>query len=104
MSTAHARSSDPVTSHQAALSIGDTTPLQRRLLTLFDMAQDGLNDEQLIAMYKSSYGTAFPGTDSSIRSRRSDLVMKGHLVDSGKFRPTLHGNKSIVWISAERLW
>ena len=104
MSTAHARNSDPSTSHAAAASIGDTTPLQRRLLVLFDMAHDGLNDEQLIAMYKNAYGTAFPGTDSSIRSRRSDLVVKGHLVDSGKFRPTLHGNKSIVWISAGRLW
>jgi hypothetical protein len=104
MSTAHARNTDPHTSHLAAEAVGDTTPLQRRIMVLFDMAHDGLNDEQLIMNYKNAYGTAFPSTESSIRSRRSDLVAKGYIVDSGRTRPTLHGNKSIVWLSAGRLW
>ena len=104
MSTAHARNTDPATSHAAAEAVGDTTPLQRRLIVLFEFAHDGLNDEQLVMNYKNAYGIAFPSTESSIRSRRSDLVAKGYLIDSGKTRPTLHGNKSIVWKLSGVLW
>ena len=104
LSTAHARKSDPFTSHLAADSISDTSALQRRILVLFEVSHIGLNDEQLIAMYKSAYGHVSPATDSSLRSRRNDLVVKGHLRDSGQTRPTATGHKSIVWIDAARLW
>ena len=104
MSTAHARKSDPITSHLAADAVGDTTPLQRRILTLFEVSHIGLNDEQLIVMYKSAFGHVWPATESSLRSRRNDLVVKGHLRDSGQTRPTATGHKSIVWVDAGRLW
>lgn len=104
MSTAHARKSDPITSHLAADSIGDTTELQKRILVLLQISHIGLNDEQLIKCYKSAYGITFPASDSSIRSRRSELVIKGYLRDSGYTRPTATGHKSIVWVDAGRLW
>ena len=104
MSTAHARRSDPSTSHLAAVAVGNTTQLQRHILILFEFAHDGLNDEQLIAMYDNAYSLAFPAAESSIRSRRSELGVKGYLVDSGKTRPTKSGNKSIVWKLAGVLW
>ena len=104
MNTAHARNSDPATSHLAAEAVGDTTQLQRHILILFEFAHNGLNDEQLIAMYTNAYSTAFPATESSIRSRRCELGVKGYIVDAGITRPTRTGNKSIVWKLAGVLW
>ena len=97
MSTAHARNSDPITSHMAANSVKDFTELQKRILSLFDMSNAGLTDEELIKAYKEAFGFVWPATDSSLRSRRSDLHHRGSLRDTGTKRLTKAGGKTIVW-------
>jgi hypothetical protein len=93
----HTRKMDPFTSHLAASLIMDTTTLQIRILHCFESCEGGLTDEELIVVYKRVWGISFPATDSSIRSRRSELVNKGNVIDTGKTRLTKAGNKSIVW-------
>jgi len=95
---AHARNSDPQTSRDAANSVDGVTELQGRLLQLFDSASVGYTDEELIRSYASAFGSYFPASESSIRSRRSELVTKGFLRDSEKRRLTKMGGKSTVWM------
>jgi hypothetical protein len=103
--SAHARKSDPYTSHLAAAAVVmDTTTLQIRILSVFEYAMNGLTDEELVKNYQRMWGVSFPATDSSIRSRRSELVNKGNVIDTGKTRLTKAGNKSIVWSIEGRMF
>ena len=95
-SRAHARATDPWTSHSAADSIADVTPLQYRLLQCFDVEM-AMTDEELVKVYARTYGITWPATDSSIRSRRSELVGMGQLLPTHETRKTRAGNRSIVW-------
>lgn len=96
MSIAHARNSDPITSHDAAESVKDLTQLQSRIMVIFQMCW-GLTDEELIASYNRTYGLHSPATDSSIRSRRSELHHVGQIRDTAITRKTRAGGNSIVW-------
>jgi hypothetical protein len=93
---AHARATDPWTSHSAADSIADVTPLQYRLLQCFDVEM-AMTDEELVKVYARTWGITWPATDSSIRSRRSELVGMGQLLPTNETRKTKAGHKSIVW-------
>ena len=93
---AHARATDPWTSHSAADSIADVTPLQYRLLQCFDIEM-AMTDEELVNVYARTWGKICPATDSSIRSRRSELVSMGQLLATNETRKTRAGRQSIVW-------
>ena len=103
-SMAHARKSDPFTSHLAAATIMDATTLQIRIIQCFESTVGGLTDEQLVNVYKAMWGNSFPATESSIRSRRSELHHKGAIVDTGKTRNTHNGHKAIIWEIEGRLF
>ena len=93
---AHARKTDPFTSHLAAESIKDVTPVQSRILSLFDAFGD-MTDEELICQYHLAFHMHWPSADSSIRSRRKELVNLGLLTPTSMVRNTKAGQKSIVW-------
>ena len=94
---ARARLTDPQTSHDAANSVKDLTGVQERILKLFELPHAGYTDEELIRAYNSAYGYHFPATESSIRSRRSELVHRQYLADSGQRRLTKAGRGTTVW-------
>lgn len=88
-----ARKTDPVTSHEAAENIVDELrPLQKQVLEELRAAGSaGLTDYELEARC-GSHGSTF-------RTRRSELVAAGLVVDSG--RKTLQaGSNRIIWVLA----
>lgn len=100
---AHARRTDPETSHAAARSVTDLTAKQTAVLTLLrDFGP--LTDLELV----EKYGTAaqgFPGvfprqSTSGLRTRRHELVDRGLVVEHDKVRlPS--GRMAIRWKVAE---
>lgn len=94
---ARARRTDPRTSHDAANSVKDLTGVQERILKLFELPHSGYTDEELVLAYQKSYGSFFAATDASIRSRRSELVHRQYLVDSGQRRLTKANRGTTVW-------
>lgn len=98
---AHARRTDPQTSHAAAAGL---TPERLRVsqeavlavLTAFGP----LHDEALVAVYREQTRQD-PGliwqSDSGIRTRRAELVRLGLVRDSGTKIQLVSGNFSIVW-------
>lgn len=93
------RKSDPVTSFLAAESVNGVTELQSRILALF--AEHGaMTDEEMIQKYQAQYGPWWPATDSSLRTRRSDLHHKDLLVEQGT-KLNSRGRKSISWNLAD---
>jgi len=99
---AHARRTDPDTSHQAARSVtnlGRTRDLIREILK----EHGPQTDENLITLYKNkvlqndlwkSYKMA---SDSGIRTRRKELVSLGFVRMIDKEGKTRSGNSSIRW-------
>jgi len=73
---AHARRTDPMTSHEAAWSLGDLSEKQGRVLALFD-ARTLATDAQLRADYRRVYG---PVAESTVRTRRRELQDLGLVV------------------------
>lgn len=64
--------------------------IQKEVLALFkEVGEDGLTDEELSNLMGSNAST--------YRTRRSELVQKGVLVDSGLRRKLLSGRNAIVW-------
>lgn len=95
MTFAHARNSDPATSHEAAESVKETTPLQDRILSLYE-THGAMIDDEMIQAYKAQFGPWWPATDSSLRSRRSDLHYAGKVVERGT-KLNARGRKSLLW-------
>jgi hypothetical protein len=89
---ANARKTDPKTSHDAADSVKDITKTQEYVLKALKRPR---NDTQLIEAYRS-LKTAPRASESGIRSRRSELVGAGLVVDSGKRVKMPSGRFSIV--------
>ncbi len=100
MTDAHARRDDPWTSWAAAHSIPDVRSRQAAILHLMHHAGQGLTLEQIVFAYRRAQDDpriAYPPqTDSSIRSRTSELVDLGHVVDTGEVRITKAGRKARV--------
>ena len=99
---AHARRSDPLTSHAAAASI---TPDQLRashvaVLAVFRRV-GAMHDERLLAAYADVtllHGTIGPRqSPSGLRTRRRELVDLGLLRDSGERVTLPSGRRSIIW-------
>jgi hypothetical protein len=92
----HARSSDPKTSHDAAASVDKLIEKQEWVLRVFEICGKNLTDEELIKSYNNAPAAPVQ-SESGIRTRRSELVTKGKLVDSGERRKTKSNRNSIVW-------
>ncbi len=94
--TPRARNTDPSTSHQAAASVATDTVTRTQALILEALRAHGpLTDEQLcqrIAEVERKYLAV-----SGIRTRRSELVKAGRVVDTGDRQPMLSGRPAIVW-------
>ena len=90
---AHARSTDPSTSHEAAASVEDLRESQTRVLAF--IARHGpITDEDLARVVR---GEQFAISPSGLRTRRSELVHLGLVRDSGKRTLTNAGRRTILW-------
>lgn len=99
--TAHARHSDPQTSHDAAASVRNITRTHELILLIFGNLRK-LHDESLIEYFQNSVRNNrdwrdVRASESGIRSRRAELVRLGKLRDSGKRERTASGRNSVVW-------
>lgn len=95
---AHARHGDPVTSHRAAASVTELTAKQEAVLRVFNNYKR-LTDEQLATIYSTL--PDFPAqSESGLRTRRSELVTRGKVKDSGERGLTAMGRQCIIWALA----
>jgi len=94
---AHARTTDPETSHDAAASIRSERIRASQVAVLDTFRQHGpLTQEELV----TRYARAPMQSDSGLRTRASELVALGKLVDTGKRRKLKSGRKAIIWRAA----
>lgn len=84
------RSTDPITSHEAADSVKDISDTQKKILSLLETP---MTDEELITAFRAQ---GWYGSDSGIRSRRKDLVDFG-VVTASDYSVTRSGRRTIVW-------
>jgi hypothetical protein len=95
-----ARATDPETSHAAARSVTEDTitELQRAIdRVIRDAFPRPLSDEAIRA-HLSAQGIL--STPSGCRTRRSELLHAGYIVDSGQRGWTMSGRKTILWTVA----
>jgi hypothetical protein len=88
------RTTDPVTSHEAGASVKNITVTKSYILRI--LGKRGRTDTQLIEAYRN-YKRAPFASESGIRSRRSELVADGFLLDTGARVVLASGRRSIVW-------
>lgn len=94
--TPRARRTDPTTSHNAAASVATDTVTRTQALILEALRAHGpLTDEQLCQRIADVERQ--PVSVSGIRTRRSELVTAGRVIDTGRRQPTLTGRSAIVW-------
>lgn len=87
-----ARTTDPETSHEAAQSITNITPLKQEIL---QRLMTPMTDADLIAVIRN--GSRLLVTESGVRSRRAELVQAGLLKDTGAREKLSTGRNAIVW-------
>ncbi len=78
-----ARADDPETSWAAARSVGAVTEKRAAVLNVLRNFPPGLTDHQLVQLY-ASWHPNVPQSESGLRTRRSELVELGLVVDSGQ--------------------
>ncbi len=88
------RTLDPVTSYEAAASVSGLAGSYAIILYLF-REYGPMNDEALIRAWR--YENKKYASDSGIRSRRSELVATGKIIDTGERVKMTSGRNSIVW-------
>ena len=101
---AHARNSDPATSHEAADSVTDKIRASQEAVRLvLDRFPQGLTDTDLIEEYGklSALGWVPRQSPSGLRTRRSELVRRGTVVDSGNRALLPTGRRAVVWVMAK---
>jgi hypothetical protein len=101
-----ARKTDRATSHEATTRAArGLTTKQRAVLSVFQQ-YGRLHDEQLVECYRElrrtqlarGFGEQIPDmTDSSIRTRRAELVTLGRVRDTGHKTTTARGGPTTVW-------
>jgi len=85
------RSTDPSTSVEAAESVSPAIrDAQQQVLDWLGKQPNGATDEELLA--------AMGSRSSHFRTRRSELVDRGLVRDSGQTRKLASGRKGIVWV------
>ena len=93
---AHARMTDPSTSHLAAASVKNETLTKRVILDFLSLP---MTDEELVEYYKLALvriDTIPQASDSGIRSRRAELTRDSKVFAVG-YKKTKSGRKAIVW-------
>jgi hypothetical protein len=94
---AHARTGDPITSHEAAASIESDKIRASQEAVWLVLKMDGpMHDQRLVQRY-SDLGGMPAQSESGIRTRRKELVTKGKVEDTGQRVVLDSGRKSIVW-------
>lgn len=93
---ARARTLDPSTSHQAAASVSNITPVKRAIL---DALQVAMTDQELVLAVRLTHGDML-ASESGIRSRRAELVAEGFVEDTGSRIKLTSGRNAIVWVKA----
>jgi hypothetical protein len=88
----HARTTDPETSHEAAESVTNITPLKQEIL---QRLMTPMTDKDLYAILFTS--SRLIVTESGVRSRRSELVQAGLVRDTGARQKLKTGRNAIVW-------
>lgn len=96
--TAAARAGDPETSHEAARSVKNAAGVRARILDILG-GYGPCTDEEISDVY-DPYDSFPPVSPSGLRTRRSELVDDGQVVDSGVRRPLRSGRRAIVWALA----
>jgi hypothetical protein len=97
---AHARRTDPVTSHEAAGTIeSDKIRRSQRAVLKLLRRLGPIDDARLVSMYSACRDRLdLPRQSASgIRTRRSELVTKGLVVDSGEKTVLPSGRRAILW-------
>ena len=87
---AHARTTDPTTSHQAAQRVAlEACRMEVIVLEAIKLFPEGATSHEIVEATGLTWQTATP--------RIRPLVNKGLVVDSGVRRPGPTGKKCIVW-------
>ena len=94
--TPQARTTDPQTSHLAAVSVTGLTESRAAVLRVLREWSEGLTDQVLVEYYRLEE-THPRQSESGIRSRRHELVVLGLVRDSGQRVKLLSGRSAIVW-------
>lgn len=96
---AHARTTDPVTSHAAAASVGDLRTSQYAVLkVLRKRAATGFTHEELVEAYPTGRPDLYPRqSPQGIRSRCKELQQQGFVYAAGDKRPMSTGRMALVW-------
>lgn len=96
-----ARPSDPATSHAAARAIDNLTAHQAAVLRVLRVTGRPMTDDDIAEHYArwiASGNKELPEqTASSLRTRRSELVDKGLVKDSGQRAPMRTGRPGTAW-------
>jgi phosphohistidine swiveling domain-containing protein len=87
-----ARTTDPETSHEAAESVTNITPLKQEIL---QRLMTPMTDADLIEAIRVS--SRLIVTESGVRSRRAELVQAGLVKDTGARIKLATGRNAIVW-------
>lgn len=97
METAHARNTDPETSHAAAASVRDLYGVKQGIADILNWR--ALTDEQLVTAYQNAQVEfEYPeATPQSIRSRRAEMVRDGFVEWSGDKEQLKSGRWARVW-------
>jgi hypothetical protein len=95
---AHARTTDPGTSHEAAASLSAprVRKTQLRLLVILATADDPVDDTELAATYTRTWPGEYV-SPSGLRTRRSELVDLGLVEDSGERVRLTSGRRAVLW-------
>ena len=91
-----ARTTDPVTSHEAGEQVKNLTETKKAILKI--LGKKELTDSELFMVYYSlaAKGKAPYASESGVRSRRAELVAAG-LVEAKGFDKTVFGRRTIIW-------
>lgn len=104
---AYAKRDDPGTSWEAARSIDPNQLRAREQAVLRVMKVYGpLHNDAIIVRYREHTGAwSLPSqTDQSIRSRRSELTVKGLVIDTGDKVVLASGRRAVVWRAIDHKW
>lgn len=105
MTDAHARTTDPETSQEAAVSVWEPSTVQQHVLEVMSAYEtisgdlNGLTDDEIFEQYLQHglrHGWVIP-TPQSVRSRRKELERHGLIVFTESYGLTDSGRRTRKW-------